>query len=439
MRAAALLGVDFSASDLTTVAGKGIAELLPALEEARAAGVLAESGRGLSFRHPLIRASMYDQIPSAVRAEWHRAAGRALAEAGAPVDRVARQLLTAVREAEGGEVVDEWVVRWLIESAPLLIGHAPRAAIGLLRRALADVPGWAPAHDQLAGRLADALYRVGDATEAERVATRALEHVTDPDLLVDLHWTLFQCRGIAGRWDESLGTLARALEAPGLGARHRARLLALTARTHRDLGDIDTAGDVASTALAAGTEIDDQWAVGWALHVLALVSMMRGEQAGALPLFERGLAVAESDQALTDLRLLLMMNKAVTLGDLDRYEDALAVANEVRQLAERTGSVVRLIQIQSALGQLLLETGRWDDALVEVDVLPSDVKDPGVACCDHGVAAIIHFHRGDAAAARRHLAAAGPFAERIEHLVVWPYTLARSLDCEVGGAVPAAR
>ena len=59
------------------------------------AGVLAESGGGMAFRHPLIRAALYEEMPASVRAAWHRDAGRALAEAGAPADRVARQLLRA--------------------------------------------------------------------------------------------------------------------------------------------------------------------------------------------------------------------------------------------------------------------------------------------------------------------------------------------------------
>ena len=44
LRAAALLGVDFEISDLAIVLGRGLPELLPAVDEARAAGVLAESG-----------------------------------------------------------------------------------------------------------------------------------------------------------------------------------------------------------------------------------------------------------------------------------------------------------------------------------------------------------------------------------------------------------
>src|SRR5262249_5829456 len=96
LRAAALLGVDFAVPDLAIVLERGVTELIPAIDEACAAGVLAESGSGLGFRHPLIRAALYDEIPVPVRAAWHRDAGRALAQTGAPADRVARQLLRAV-------------------------------------------------------------------------------------------------------------------------------------------------------------------------------------------------------------------------------------------------------------------------------------------------------------------------------------------------------
>ena len=81
LQAAALLGVEFAVSDLAAVLGRGVADLIPAVDGARAAGVLGESGNGLGFRHPLIRAALYDVIPAPVRAAWHRDAGRALAEA----------------------------------------------------------------------------------------------------------------------------------------------------------------------------------------------------------------------------------------------------------------------------------------------------------------------------------------------------------------------
>ena len=266
----------------------------------------------------------------------------------------------------------------------------------------------------------------------------ALEYATEPDLLVDLHWTLAQCRMLAGESAESLATLDRALASPGLSARHRARLLVLAARTHDNLGEVEKAGQVATSALAAASEAGDNWAMGWALHVLTLVTAVQGHMTDALPLFDRALTVTQSDPALTDLRLLLQSNKAVTLGDLDRYEEALAAAGQARDLADQVGTAMRLAQAHSALGQLLFETGRWDDALAEVEIVPENLKEPGVACCDLGIAAVISFHRGEIDAARRHLAAAVPHAKRLGHRLIPPLALARSLDCEHAGARPEA-
>ena len=98
--------------------------------------------------------------------------------------------------------------------------------------------------------------------------------------------------------------------------------------------------------------------------------------ADALPLFDRALTVTQADPALTDLRLLLQVNKAVTLGDLDQYDGAFAAARQAQQLADRAGIMVRRAQAHSCLGQLLFHTGRWDDALAEVGVAPGSQQGP---------------------------------------------------------------
>jgi tetratricopeptide (TPR) repeat protein len=439
LRAAALLGVDFAVSDLAVVLNRGVPDLLPAVDEAVEADVLAESGHGLAFRHPLIRAALYDEIPAPVRAAWHRDAGRALAEAGAPADRVARQMLRAVGGPDDpAEPVDEWMLDWLAQSADLLVGQAPAVAAELLTRAVASSLVGSARHGWLASRLADALYRIGDRAAAEQVANRAMAYATEPDLVVDLHWTLAQCRMLAGEFAESLAMLDRALGSPGISARHRARLLVLAARTHINLGGTEKAGQIAASALAAAEEAGDRWALGWALLVMATVTSMQGRMADALPLFDRALATAETDPALTDLRLLLEINKAVTLGNLDRHEEALAAAGQVRHLAGQVGTAIRLDQAHSALGQVLFQAGRWDDALAEVEILPENLKTPTGACCDLGIAAVISFHRGEVGAARRHLAAADPHAERIGHRLITSLALARSLDREHDGALPEA-
>jgi DNA-binding NarL/FixJ family response regulator len=436
LRAAALLGVDFGVADLAIVLGRSVADLIPAVDEACVAGVLAESGNGLGFRHPLIRAALYEQMPPPVRAAWHSDAGRALAEAGAPADRVARQILQAAHAP--GAPMDEWMLTWLARTADRLVGQAPAVAAELLTRAVANSPPGSARHCWLASRLADALYRIGDRGQAEQMANRALEQTCEPDLLVDLHSTLAQCRKLDGLFTECFATLDRALASPGLSARHRARLLVLAARTHFDLGEMEKAGQVASSTLAAASEAGDHWAMGWALHVLTIVAMVQGHWTDALPLFDRALTVTQADPALTDLRLLLQINLALTLSDLDRHEQAFAVARQARHLADQVGTTMRLAQAHGALGQLLFQTGQWDDALAEVGTVPETLKEPAAACYELGIAAVICFHRGEADAARRHLAAAVPHATRIGNRLIGPLALARSLDREHDGALPEA-
>jgi DNA-binding CsgD family transcriptional regulator len=484
LRSAALLGVEFAITDLTAVLGRTVAALVPAIDEARATGVLADSGIGLAFRHPLIREALYAEMPASVRAAWHRDAGHALATAGAAPDRVARQLLRALsgpgpdahetRDAPDRAVneidwpdagaspaspgvaieierppvgsdstraagpVDEWMMDWLANSADSLVGQAPAVAAELLAQAVGSIPAGSGRHGWLAGRLADALYRTGDRAEAVRIAERALGYATDPDLVVDLHWTLAQCRMLAGSAEASFATIARALAAPGLSAKHRARLLVLGARTYLYFGDLDAAGREADGALASAAEADDTWATGWALHVLASVATVQGKLADALPVYDRGLAVAETDPALTDLGLLLQVNKAVTLCNIDRYGEALATAERARQLADQVGTPFRLGQAHGILGQLFYETGRWDDALAEIDTMPMDLKEPVQASDELAITAVISFHRNNPEAARRHLAAAGLHMERAGQRVIPPLLMARSLEREQCGSLADA-
>jgi DNA-binding CsgD family transcriptional regulator len=438
LQAAAMLGVDFAVPDLTIVLDRHIADLLPAIDEARAAGVLTNSAGGLSFRHPLIQEALYDSMPVSVRATWHRATGRALAHALAPAERVARQLLGAFAGPGPADPMDDWLLSWLTDTADVLVAQAPQVASDLLRYAVASCPAGSARHDLLVSRLADALYRVGDAAEAEQVASMALTQPTEPDVLVDLHWTLAQCRLQAGKSEESLDALHRALVAQGITARHRARLLVLAARIHSNLGEVEKAGDTARAALAAAEDAGDVWAMGWALHVLILVTAMQGHHADTLSLFDSALTVTQAEPALTDLRLLLQINKAVTLGDLDRHVEALAAAREARHLASLAGTVVRLTQAHCALGQLLFDAGQWAEALAEVQALDDALKEPGAACIDHSIAAVICFHRGDIAAARGHLTDADPYARRIGSRLIAPLALARSLDREVAADARSA-
>jgi DNA-binding CsgD family transcriptional regulator len=459
LRAAALLGVEFALTDLAAVLGRTVTDLDGVLDEARASGVLTDAVGGLAFRHPLIREALYAEMPAAVRSAWHRDAARALASAGAPADRVARQLLRSISQAAppgghrlpgttaaAGDLIerppagpsasrpaDEWMLNWLGAAADSLVSQAPAVAAELLAQAVAGLPAGTDRHGRLASKFADALYRTGDREVAEQVAARALTHASDPDLVVDLHWTLTQCRMLAGRSEESLAILDAALSAPGTTSRHRARLRVLAARTQLYLGKVAAADREAGRALEAATEAGDAWATAWALHVLAMMATVRGELANALPLYDRGLAVTETDPALGDLGLLMLSNKAVALCNLDRWAEGVAAADRAAQLADRVGTALRLTQAHGILGQAGYESGRWDDALAEMSAVPGDLKDPLVLCVEFAIAALIAFHRDAAATARRHLTAAELHAQRVGGLPIPYLLLARSLDREQAG------
>ncbi|MFI9385445.1 ATP-binding protein [Kutzneria sp. NPDC052558] len=426
LRAATLLGVVFSVADLGVVLGRSIVDLLPALDQASAAGVLVESGDGLSFRHALVRSALYERMSQPVRAAWHLEAARLLSDAGSPVERVAKQLLVA-------SDADEWTVDWLCDNAGALIGQSPSAAVDLLRRVLA-VPRWDARRLSLASRFADALYRTGDFDEAEQVGIRALALSTDPVQIVWLHHVLWQCRNIGGRNAQSLVELDRALSDPETTGRMRARLLALTARAHFNHGDPDAAEKAALDAVDAAPT--DEWVVGWSLHVRSIVLIQRGHMTDALDLLDHAVRVIGRDGATAELSLLMRVNRAVALCCVDRTDEAVAAALEVRQLAERVGNTVRMAQAQSALVQVTYDCGRWDDVLVDVDLVADELKDATVAACDHSIAALIHLHRGDHVAAGRHLDIAR--SAKIGGRSVLHLALVTSLELEQAGRLDEA-
>jgi DNA-binding CsgD family transcriptional regulator len=212
----------------------------------------------------------------------------------------------------------------------------------------------------------------------------------------------------------------------------------LAARTYLYFGDVEAAAQEAHKALSSAEDAADTWAIGWALHVLAAMSTIRGEITDALPLYDRALAVAETDPTLRDLGILLLINKSASLCNIDLYDEGLAAAEQARQQADQVGTAMRLAQAHGLLGQALSEIGRWDDALAEIAGVPEDLKEPVGACCERGIAAVIAFHRNDPELARRHLAAAEQYAKRSGHRRIPSLLLAQSLDQERTGTGLAA-
>ena len=206
-RAVAIFGSDVSLREAAGLAG------LPQPEAARAADALAaiamlEAGLPLNFVHPLVRAAVYAGLQAGERALWHARAARVLAEAGAPSERVAAQLLRA--EPEG----DTWVVTRLREAAADAMAHAdPGAAIAYLRRAFVEP---VPRHERTAllRELLRASILAADPTVADELGVDLLaELVVDPETLQTSADDLAMALWYTGRTQEALSVLDRALSA----------------------------------------------------------------------------------------------------------------------------------------------------------------------------------------------------------------------------------
>jgi DNA-binding CsgD family transcriptional regulator/tetratricopeptide (TPR) repeat protein len=431
VRAAALLGEDFTAAALASVLRRPVADLLPALDDARAAGVLIETGDTLGFRHPLIRAALYEELPAPIRAAWHAEAARALDQAGAPLEAVARQLLGSAGP-DRPAAADGWLLDWLAANAEALINTAPGVAAAALEPAVAATPADDPRHHALGSRLAEALYRMGRIADAELVATRTLPHLTDPDLLVQMYDTLARCRAGTQEMRPAVDQINRAMATPRMRPIHRARLGVVAAKGLAWSLDFDGADRLAREALATGDETKDRWTMGWAFNTLGIVAAWRGEMKEAYEAFDHGQAVTADDPALTDLHLALMINQANALHFLDEPQQALQGFRKVCTLADRTGNLPRLSMAQDGIVHHMFITGRWDDALAECE-LPGATVDPQLVCSAYGRAAVIALHRGEAATATRHLDAGAVHAERLGDRVVAAWILAKALDREQAG------
>jgi DNA-binding SARP family transcriptional activator/tetratricopeptide (TPR) repeat protein len=403
LRSAALLycgGV--AVEELSTVLGKPASDLVPSFDEAIAAGVLRTDGLRLVFRHPVIRQALYEGTAPAIRDALHHQAAKALADAGAPVEHVARQLI-ASSEARS------WVTAWLITAAPLLIYRAPLVAVELLARAVRHDDCDTALRVTCQAQLASVLFRIGRDSEAERNARQALPCLTDPNRIAELRWILAYVPYRASRAEEALVTLEEALGDPVLPDVWRARLLSLLALVRRSgVGELEAAVETARSAIEVGERVNDGFAVGQALGILWQVDAVRRDYLAAVRHLDQALAVVGTDLSLTDLRLVLLDNRIFTLQCLDRLDEATADLDLAMEIAGRSHPVAGL-HIAGAVHYFWL--GRWDEALAEIHAVLDDPEFTGYGLREgggaqllmHGVAALIAAHRDDDEALARHL------------------------------------
>lgn len=405
LRSASLLGAEFEVEDVAAIAGKSPLELVAALEEATAAGVVESAGEKLAFHHPFQRQALYDGIAKPVRAALHRRAAEALADNAAPVKRVAEQLAAEPVQ------IDAWVVQWLVANHVAVSNRAPHIAVELLRRALDSAVPSGAQRGTLTAALVRVLFRLEQEPEAE--AAQAVRVVQDPADRVEMRHVLAAMQYRRGDTPAALATMAEAVADPAVPPIWRTRNQTLLANFRRgDLGDLDqterTAVRLHEEASAAG----ERYPAAHALQTLWLVHSIRREHDRALESVNAALETAVDSAELATLRFDLLDNRLFTLQNLDRLTEAESTLHAGYDLAAKHGLPTGP-QVSAAVHYFWI--GHWDEALAELDMVTEDgpsitfngVREAGAAALLlHGVAALIAGHRDQPAAVRAHLDAA---------------------------------
>ncbi|HEX6754321.1 MAG TPA: LuxR C-terminal-related transcriptional regulator, partial [Mycobacteriales bacterium] len=446
LRAAALLGTEFTVTDLGVLIDRPATELAPAVEEALRAGVLADAGSRLAFRHAVIRQVLYDATPAALRVALHQEAARSLAEAAAPADHVARQLLAALPDggaagADGGAHLDDWALDWLTGPGSTVVLRTPQVATELLGRAVGQVRDDDPRREDLQATFASVLMLTGHREEAARLAEAVRTGTADPARAAEVTWTLVWARLGQMSFVEAVRVLDEVVAA-GSDDVWSARLRALRPFAARVAGHRGLEGS-ATAALAEALASGDELSIAVSAVAVHAFRRGRGDFEGGLEIIEQCLPLIGTDPRFADSRLLMMNDRMFALDALDRLAEADVVARDLLSSAAQYASPMRRSFVHARVVQHYWTAGRWDEAAALLETIAEDALAlPTVfRSLQPGVAALIAAHRDDAATAQAHLdsMADAPVHGEVAASSSQYLTLARAVLAERAGDLARAR
>lgn len=394
LQLAAALGAGLNVTELAVILDKSPVELYTVIEEAVRAGLLVDSAGELVFRHDLIRQALSESLPATVQEGLRVQAAHALADSGAPVERVVRYL-------SDDTGLDSRLLDWLAASADALVVRAPRAAVDLLERARTRLEPADPRAAVLRRQLVRALLWLGEPYRAEQAARAALAADGSLEAQVALREPLVYACFQQGRIRLAGSEAQEAMRLPGLTVPQAARFEFLAMQCRFTVGGLDLAEEPAARRMMA---VDDGEVRAYGLNYLSCLRLLGGRYAEALELVELAQATIAQREPLPEWTSGNELNRAVCLVELDLLEQAAEAFEAGTRWAEAHGSVYWSWYRLGSAGVHFL-AGRWDDALAEIKAGLDTVEALGPARglgSDRGLrsqAALLAAHRGDLDAA----------------------------------------
>ena len=364
LRTAALLGGRFTVTDLAVVLRRAVSDLAASMQEAVEAGIVADSGPELAFRHPLIRQALHESMPESLRTGLHAEAARSCGAGGRLECRAA---VVRRGQAAAGKRLGKGLAG---PGRAALATRAPQLAVELLRRELEETQVGDAAWDILIVSLVRALIAAGRFEEAVSEASQALEVTTDTARQGERCWMLARALAYAGHCqDATIRSIHAVLAEASLPRIWQARPPPVLAMSERVPRGIAISRALAVQALAAAEEAGDPSATAEALFVLWLADSIGRDHVAALDNIDRALRVMGGDPSHDDLRSSALNSRIFTLQNLDEWQQAELALRDAREFARRTGRPDRGTLFSAAVLRYCL--GLWDDALAELGLMPA--------------------------------------------------------------------
>ncbi len=376
LTAAAVIGRAFDPRTIREASGRSEDEVVRALDELVAGGLLAETGDAYDVTHPKLREFVYEDASLGRRRLLHGRIAKALARATRRRPEL-HALAAQHFERAGDEDAAAEHFRAAGEHARSV--YANTEALAHLRRTLALGEPDAGLHEAI-GDLLTLEGRYGDAIASfEKAAALTPEGSAGANgRLAALARKLGDVRQRLGDWDSAEAHYTEAELSLGPG-RERARVLAERALNAHRAGRAEVARELAARAADDAKEAGDMRALAQTHNVEGILASHRGEPGAARRHLHASLdfAQATGDEgaeaaALNNLALALRMEGATDV--------ALGNAQSSLEICHRIGDRHREAAVHSNIADILHDLGRPDEAIEHVKAsaaILADVGEPG--------------------------------------------------------------
>jgi len=405
LETAAVLGRSFRLEDTAEMLGTSPAALLPAVDEALAAGVLVTAQDALAFRHQLVWQAVSETLPPPVAQALHRQIGEILLARGGSAASAAAHLLSSASRGDAA------AASGLDRGAAEILPSSPAIAADLASRALELTPPGDPELIHRSVAAAEALTAAGRLAAATELTCSALAQPLPPAASARLRCALSSALWMNGQATEAQIEAERVLAEPQLPSGIRAEAKIAMVQGLTGLGDSRRANRLVESILAApGAERRD--VVIAALVARAVTMWDQGRLAEALDLSAEAVrkAVGQVPDARQSHPHLFLASRLV---DLRRFDEARSVMRTAADHASPLGQPGWSATPATLRARMALAEGRLDDATEEAEADLSVAAALGSHLHGSGAEAVlatVALRRGDLSAAAQHMR--GPQARR---------------------------